>query len=60
MKTVELTESNATLALETSRAQADNNIAIDKRFVFHDHLSLQLEADVSPFSVMIHFEWPDL
>lgn len=56
MKTVELTESNATLALETSRAQADNNIAIDKRFVFHDHLSLQLEADVSPFSVMIHFE----
>ena len=99
MKTVELTESNATLrlegsgstrsmdvkqvavkkwptsggglklivldekdipiysqVLEQSQTQADNNLAIDKRFVFYDHLSLHLEADGSPFSVVIHFE----
>ncbi|GAB3833873.1 hypothetical protein [Pontibacter rugosus] len=99
MKTVELTESNATLRLEgsestrsmdikqvtvkkwpasgeslklivldekdipiysqllePSQAPEDNIITIDKRFVFYDHLSVQLEANASPFSVIIHFE----
>ncbi|MER2999206.1 hypothetical protein [Pontibacter populi] len=42
--------------LEPPQALEDNIITIDKRFVFYDHLSVQLEASTSPFSVIIHFE----
>ena len=42
--------------LNPAETKGYETIEVNKRFVFYDHLSLQVEAGGNPFSVVVHFE----